>query len=87
MPVVGFLNSLSWAETTHFVSAFRQGVARASLVEGKSIRFEYLYADGAYQRLAGMAAEFVRQNVAVIAAGAPPADLPGQGRARVQSFL
>jgi putative tryptophan/tyrosine transport system substrate-binding protein len=75
MPVVGFLNSLSSAETTHFVSAFRQGVAQAGLVEGTSIRFEYLYADGAYQRLPGMAAEFVRQNVAVIAAGAPPAAL------------
>jgi putative tryptophan/tyrosine transport system substrate-binding protein len=50
-------------------------LAEAGLVEGKSIRFEYLYADGAYQRLPGMAAEFVRQNVAVIAAGAPPAAL------------
>ena len=75
MPVVGFLNSLSSAETANFVVAFREGVAQAGLVEGKSIRFEYLYADGAYQRLPGMAAEFVRQNVAVIAAGAPPAAL------------
>jgi putative ABC transport system substrate-binding protein len=44
-------------------------------VEGEGIRFEYLYADGAYQRLPGMAAELVRPNVAVIAAGAPPAAL------------
>ena len=75
MPVVGFLNSLSSAETSHVVGAFRQGVAQAGLVEGKSLRFEYLYADGVYQRLPGMAAEFVRRNVAVIAAGAPPAAL------------
>jgi putative ABC transport system substrate-binding protein len=75
IPVVGFLNSLSSAETSHVVAAFRQGVAQAGLVEGESIRFEYLYADGAYQRLPGMAAEFVRRNVAVIAAGAPPAAL------------
>src|SRR5215472_18255716 len=75
MPVVGFLNSLSSAETRHVVGAFRQGVAEAGLVEGKSVRFEYLYADGVYQRLPGMAAEFVRQNVAVIVAGAPPAAL------------
>jgi putative ABC transport system substrate-binding protein len=75
MPVVGFLNSLSSAETSHVVSAFREGVVQAGLVEGKSLRFEYLYADGVYQRLPGMAAEFVRQNVAVIAAGAPPAAL------------
>ena len=75
MPVVGFLNSLSSAETSHVVGAFRQGVAQAGLVGGKSLRFEYLYADGVYQRLPGMAAEFVRRNVAVIAAGAPPAAL------------
>jgi hypothetical protein len=61
MPVVGFLNSLSSAETSHVVSAFREGVVQAGLVEGKSLRFEYLYADGVYQRLPGMAAEFVRQ--------------------------
>jgi putative ABC transport system substrate-binding protein len=75
MPVVGFLNSLSSAETSHVVAGFRQGVAQAGLVEGKSVRFEYLYADGVYQRLPGMAAEFVRRDVAVIAAGAPPAAL------------
>jgi len=75
MPVIGFLNSLSSAETSHVVGAFRQGVTLAGLVEGESVRFEYLYADGAYQRLPGMAAEFVRRDVAVIAAGAPPAAL------------
>jgi ABC-type uncharacterized transport system substrate-binding protein len=75
IPVVGFLNSLSSAETSDVAAAFRQGVAQAGFVEGKSIRFEYLYADGAYQRLPGMAAEFVGRNVAAIAAAAPPAAL------------
>src|ERR1041384_5212121 len=73
MPVVGFLNSLSPAETSHVVSAFRQGVAQAGLVERKTVRFDYFYADGVYERLPAMAAESVRRNVAVIAAGAPPA--------------
>src|SRR5262249_55630423 len=61
MPVVGFLNSLSPAETSHVVSAFRQGVAQAGLIERKTVRFDYLYADGLYDRLPAMAAEFVRQ--------------------------
>jgi putative ABC transport system substrate-binding protein len=74
-PVIGFLNSLSPAETSHVVDAFRQGVALAGLVEGESVRFEYLYAEGVYQRLPDMAAEFVRRNVGIIAAGAPPAAL------------
>jgi putative tryptophan/tyrosine transport system substrate-binding protein len=73
MPVVGFLNSLSPAETSYLVSAFRQGVAQAGLIERKTVRFDYLYADGVYERLPAMAAEFVRRKVAVIAAGAPPA--------------
>jgi putative ABC transport system substrate-binding protein len=75
VPVIGFLNSLSSAETSHVVDAFRQGVAQAGLVEGESVRFEYLYAEGVYQRLPDMAAELVRRNVGVIAAGAPPAAL------------
>jgi putative ABC transport system substrate-binding protein len=75
IPVIGFLNSLSPVETSHIVDAFRKGVALAGLVEGESVRFEYLYAEGVYQRLPDMAAEFVRRNVSVIAAGAPPAAL------------
>ena len=75
LPVIGFLNSLSPIETDHVVDAFRKGVALAGLVEGESVRFEYLYAEGVYQRLPEMAAEFVRRNVGVIAAGAPPAAL------------
>jgi len=75
IPAIGFLNSLSSAESSQVASAFRQGVAQAGLVEGQNVRFEYLYAEGVYQRLPGMAAEFVRRNVGVIAAGAPPAAL------------
>jgi putative ABC transport system substrate-binding protein len=75
IPVIGFLNSLSPAETKHVVDAFREGVALAGLVEEESVRFDYLYAEGVYERLPDMAAQFVRRNVGVIAAGAPPAAL------------
>ena len=75
IPVIGFLNSLSPVETKHVVDAFRKGVALAGLVEEESVRFEYLYAEGVYERLPDMAAQFVRRNVGVIAAGAPPAAL------------
>jgi len=73
MPVVGFLNSLSSAETSYVIAAFRKGVPQVGLVEGESLRFEFSYADGLYQRLPAMAAEFVRRNVAVFVAGGPPA--------------
>ena len=52
LPVIGFLNSLSPIETDHVVDAFRKGVALAGLVEGESVRFEYLYAEGVYQAIA-----------------------------------
>jgi putative tryptophan/tyrosine transport system substrate-binding protein len=75
VPVIGFLNSLSPIETKRIVNAFREGVALAGLVEGQNVRFEYLYAEGVYQKLPDMAAHLVQQNVGVIAAGAPPAAL------------
>jgi putative ABC transport system substrate-binding protein len=74
-PVIGFLSSLSSRENSDLVAAFRQGVSDAGSVEGRNIRYEYRYADGDYQKLPAMAAELVRQRVAVIAAGAPPAAL------------
>jgi putative ABC transport system substrate-binding protein len=74
-PVVGFLNSLSSAETNQIVSAFREGMAQAGLVEEKNLRLEFHFANGDYQRLPAMAAELARRNVAVIAAGGPPAAL------------
>jgi putative ABC transport system substrate-binding protein len=66
MPVVGFLNNLSSTETSYVVAAFRNGVAQVGLIEGESLRFEFSYADGLYQRLPAMAAEFVRRNVPVL---------------------
>jgi putative tryptophan/tyrosine transport system substrate-binding protein len=75
IPVIGFLSSLSSGENGHLLAAFRQGVTDAGLVEGQGIRYEFRYANGDYGRLPGMAAELVRQKVAIIAAGAPPAAL------------
>jgi len=37
MPVIGFLNSLSSAESSNVVAAFRQGVAQAGFVEGEVV--------------------------------------------------
>jgi putative ABC transport system substrate-binding protein len=74
-PVIGFLSSLSSGENSNFVAAFRQGVADAGSANGQGIRYEYRYADGDYQKLPAMAADFVRRRVTVIAAGAPPAAL------------
>src|ERR1700755_370302 len=73
VPVIGFLSSLSSDYASHLVAAFRQGVPEAGFAAGRSVNYEYRYANGDYSLLASMTAELVRRRVAVIAAGAPPA--------------
>jgi len=75
VPVIGFLSSLSSDYAGYMAAAFRQGVTETGFAEGHSVKYEYRYANGDYSLLATMAAELVRQRVAVIAAGAPPAAL------------
>jgi putative ABC transport system substrate-binding protein len=65
LPVVGFL-SLGPPNGSHVV-AFRQGLAAAGFVEGRTVAIEYRWArQGA--RLAPLAAELVQRQVAVIVA-------------------
>src|SRR5215471_18163826 len=73
VPVVGFLNSGSAAEWAHLVAAFKEGLNEAGTVEGKNLAVEYRWAQGENDRLAGLAADLVHRQVAVIAAFGPPA--------------
>ena len=74
MPVVGFLSSLSQAQT-QLMAAWRRGLSEAGYDEGKNVAVEYRFADGQYDRVAAFAAEFVRRPVDLIVAIAPPAAL------------
>jgi putative tryptophan/tyrosine transport system substrate-binding protein len=73
-PVIGYLHSGSPAPYEHLVAAFRQGLKEASAVEGKSFTVEYHWAEGRYDRLPALAADFVNRQVALIVAqgGDPP---------------
>ncbi len=66
MPVIGFLRSTSLADSTSFVTAFRQGLKEAGFVEGQNVVIEYRYADHQVDRLPALVSDFIRRPVAVI---------------------
>jgi putative tryptophan/tyrosine transport system substrate-binding protein len=75
MPVIGFLSSLSEAQTAHLVASLRRGMNEIGFAEGQNLAIEYRFADGQYERLPGMAADLIRRPVGLIVAAAPPAAL------------
>jgi putative tryptophan/tyrosine transport system substrate-binding protein len=68
MPVVGFLALGSPRPDASYVAAFRQGLAEAGFVEGRTVAIEYRWANNQGARLAPLAAELVQRRVAVIVA-------------------
>jgi putative ABC transport system substrate-binding protein len=72
MPVIGYLSGASPGSLAPHVAAFRQGLSETGYVEGQNVRIEYRWAEGRYDRLSALAADLVRQEVAVIYA--PNAD-------------
>jgi putative ABC transport system substrate-binding protein len=68
LPVVGFLNLGPPRPNANNVMAFRQGLAAAGFIEGQTAAIEYLWANNQGERLASLAADFVKRHVAVIVA-------------------
>jgi len=69
MPVIGFLHTRSRDTFTSQGAAFLKGLAAAGFQEDRNVRIEYRWADGHYDRLPGLAADLVRQQVNLIIAG------------------
>jgi putative ABC transport system substrate-binding protein len=76
MPVVGYFNSGSPAALSESLAALRHSLREAGFVDGRNVRIEARWAEGRYERLTGIAAELVAQNVAIlVATGGEPAAL------------
>src|SRR5260221_2137458 len=65
VPVIGFLGPGSAQSDAYRVTAFRQGLSEAGLVDGQSFRIEYRWADSHYDPLPALATELVQRQLAV----------------------
>jgi putative ABC transport system substrate-binding protein len=66
LPVIGLLSGFSATGGAETLAAFRQGLSDIGFVEHQNLGIEYRWADGRYERLATMAADLVRREVALI---------------------
>jgi len=72
LPVIGFLGSGSPGSNAPLLAAFRQGLSETGWVEGQNLAIEQRWAEGRYDRLPVLAAEFVDRKADVIAASSIP---------------
>jgi putative ABC transport system substrate-binding protein len=73
LPVIGFMSSRSLEDSQSVVTGFRKGLSEGGIVEGKDAVIDFRWARGDFGKLPALAAELVRDRVAVImAAGAAP---------------
>src|SRR5262245_27305381 len=79
MPVIGYLSAGSPGASAPPLSALRQGLAEAGYVEGRNVAIEVRWAEGKYDRLAVMAEELVRRQVAAIVAASSTPALAAKG--------
>lgn len=65
-PLIGFLGSESSDLWTNRLIAFRQGLSEVGYTEGRNVEIEYRWAEGHNERLPTLAADLVRQPIAVL---------------------
>src|SRR6476660_8689069 len=65
---IGFLSSRSARDSVNVVAAFGKGLGEVGFTEGKNLTIDYLFADGALDRLPVMAAELVKRPISALVA-------------------
>jgi putative tryptophan/tyrosine transport system substrate-binding protein len=66
VPVIGFLDATTAADTIYRVSAFRDGLKEAGFIDGHNIAIEFRWAENKFDRLPALAADLAQRQVAVI---------------------
>ncbi|HMD63758.1 MAG TPA: ABC transporter substrate-binding protein, partial [Stellaceae bacterium] len=79
MPVIGYLGNISPGGAAPYLAGFRQGLSETGYVEGQNLAIEYRWAEGRYDRLPALAADFVARKVDVIVTSATPGIAAAKG--------
>jgi putative ABC transport system substrate-binding protein len=66
MPVIGFLDATTAADTVYRVSAFRDGLKEAGFIDGHNVAIEFRWAENKLDRLPALAVDLAQRQVAVI---------------------
>ena len=72
LPTIGFLGPSTPLAMSQWVAAFAQRLRELGWIDGRTVAIEYRWAEGRSERLAEIAAEFVRLKVDVIITYATP---------------
>ena len=75
IPRVGFMGNSTAALEANLVDSFREGLRELGYEEGRNIAIEYRWADGQYERFAGLVTELIAAKVDVIVTAGTPAAL------------
>jgi putative ABC transport system substrate-binding protein len=66
MPVIGFLGESLAADSVYRVSAFRDGLKEAGLIDGHNVAIDFRWGENRHDRVAPLAAALTQRQVAVI---------------------
>src|SRR5215218_2496715 len=68
IPVIGFLSNQELTNRVYLVEAFREGLAKAGFIEGRTVRIEYRWVENQPERLEALADDLVQRQVSVVVA-------------------
>jgi len=75
IPQIGWLVPGTRGDHGPLLEEYRRGMRELGYIEGRTVETEYVYADGQFDRLPGLAAKLVEHKVDVIMTSSTPASL------------